>query len=531
LELNELLNEREWRKCRAPVGATVDELVDAFEHFCSTYVYIKHPERGRILFELREAQRETVRKWMTDRYSIALKARQIGFSTLGATYALWLTFFWPDRFVVMLSRTEREAQKLLAKSKYAHKFLPLWMRERGPEVTSDNQLKLTFSNESAIESLPSGNDPARGESVYLVIVDEWAFLPNPEEAWASIEPIADVGGRVIGLSTANGSGNFFHSIWVGAQTGVNNFKGIFWPWSAGDRDDDWYEAKARNMPSWQLHQEYPRTPDEAFIKSGNPVFDVDVLMGLATTEPDRGAIVPSGQHHRPSFIQGTNGPLSVWEWPQLGAVYCIGADVAEGLGHGDFSSAHVVDVKTQAVVAQWHGHIAPDLFGEMLSELGWWYSGALLAVENNNHGLTTLKAAQRYGYKNLFRQRKLGVRYPVAGEVLGWRTTTASKPLCIDELAGAIREGSVEIPCEFTIGELRTYVRAPNGRTHGSPHDDRVMSLAICWQMLKYVWLPEYTVESEAPQWSLDWWAKNLVSNEFAFERVPIGAYNSRSGR
>jgi len=166
-----------------------------------------------------------------------------------------------------------------------------------------------------------------------------------------------------------------------------------------------------------------------------------------------------------------------------------------------------------------------------LSELGWWYSGALLAVENNNHGLTTLKAAQRYGYKNLFRQRKLGVRHPVAGEVLGWRTTTASKPLCIDELAGAIREGSVEIPCEFTIGELRTYVRAPNGRTHGSPHDDRVMSLAICWQMLKYVWLPEYAVESEAPRWSLDWWAKNLVSNEFAFERVPIGAYNSRSGR
>ena len=32
-----------------------------------------------------------------------------------------------------------------------------------------------FENESAIESLPSGSDPARGESVYLVIVEEWAL--------------------------------------------------------------------------------------------------------------------------------------------------------------------------------------------------------------------------------------------------------------------------------------------------------------------------------------------------------------------
>ena len=31
------------------------------------------------------------------------------------------------------------------------------------------------------------------------------------------------------------------------------------------------------MLSWQLAQEYPSSPEEAFIKSGNPVFDLDVL--------------------------------------------------------------------------------------------------------------------------------------------------------------------------------------------------------------------------------------------------------------
>jgi len=34
------------------------------------------------------------------------------------------------------------------------------------------------------------------------------------------------------------------------------------------------------MLPWQLAQEYPTTPEEAFIKSGNPVFDLDVLEAM-----------------------------------------------------------------------------------------------------------------------------------------------------------------------------------------------------------------------------------------------------------
>ena len=135
-----------------------------------------------------------------------------------------------------------------------------------------------FDNGSLVTSMPSASDPARGESATLVVVDEWAFLPNPEEAWASIEPVADVGGRIIGLSTANGSGNFFHELWVGSETGTNKFKPMFFPWSATeDRDESWYESKQESMLPWQLAQEYPTTPEEAFIKSGNPVFDLHAL--------------------------------------------------------------------------------------------------------------------------------------------------------------------------------------------------------------------------------------------------------------
>lgn len=526
MDLSELLNEREWRRCRGADDASPAERADAFAYFCATYWFIKHPERGRISFELREAQRATIEAWLSNRYTVVLKARQIGFSTLAAAYAFWLAFFWHDRFIVMLSKTEREAAKLLLKSKYGFKFLPLWMRQRGPQVTSDNQLKMTFDNDSAIESLPSNNDPARGESVYLVIVDEMAFLPNPDEAWASIEPIADVGGRVVCLSTANGSGNFFHQMWVGSQTGTNHFVGVFWPWSAGDRDDDWYAAKVKSgMPSWQLHQEYPRNPEEAFIKSGNPVFDIDALLRYEVVEPTRGWL----DYETKSdvvFNESEDGEFAVWRFPSAEATYVIGADVAEGLGHGDYSSAHVIDATSLDVVAHWHGHIEPDSFGFLLAALGRWFNGCLVGVENNNHGLTTLKALQRAGYTNLYRTRRLQQRNPQATEVMGWRTTAASKPLAIDELAASIRENELDIADRHTIGELKTFVRDPNGKMHGSPHDDRVMSLAICFQMLKHVWLPEYKVDKPAPRYSVSWFEKFVKNEDLAFQRVPLGAYN-----
>jgi hypothetical protein len=527
MELSDLLNEKEWRKCKGPEDATLEQQVEAFEYFCSNYWMIRHPERGRIKFELRDAQRETIATWLSTRYSIVLKARQIGFSTLASAYSFWLAFFWPDRFIVMLSRTEREAAKLLQKSKYGYKMLPAWMRKHGPELLSDNQLKIVFANESAVESLPSGNDPARGESVYLVIIDEMAFLPNPSEAWASIEPVADVGGRVICLSTANGEGNIFHELWVGSQTNTNRFTGIFFPWSAGDRDVAWYEAKKRDLPDWQLAQEYPSDPDEAFIRSGRPVFDLEALRACEAEEPRRGylhKIMGKGMYE----FREDGGELAVWEFPEPSQVYVIGADVAEGLGHGDYSTAHVINVETGAVVAHWHGHVDADIFGEeVLNALGWWYNHCLIGVESNNHGLTTLKGLQRVGYKNLYRQRRLGQRNPTISETLGWRTTSVSKPLAIDELNANIRDSVIWIMCKSTIAELRTFIRESNGKMHGSPHDDRVMSLAIANQMLKYVWLPEYRANL-APRKNTFGWFEQFIPKAQTPERVKIGAHNVR---
>lgn len=508
-----LLNEHAWRKCR---GHGPQDF-DAFCCWAETYAHIQHPERGAILIELRPAQREILQTWMAERFSIVLKARQVGYSTIAALYCLWLALFHADRQIVMLSRGEREAVDLLGKADYAFTRLPEWMRARGPRRLDRNQKAITFDNGSKIRSLPSKEDPARGTAVSLVVVDEWAFFENAEEAWASIEPITDVGGRCIALSTANGWGSFYHTMWVAACKGTSRFKPMFFPWSANsDRDENWYAAKKAEFEStpWMLHQEYPDNAEEAFIKSGATVFDVDMLRSMPIERPKAEgvlSVVESGER-APEFHKKERGFLRIWQYPEVGDGYAIGADVAEGLSHGDYSSAHVISLKRGAVVAVWHGHIDPDDFGFELARLGWYYNAAFIGCEANNHGLTTNKALQRADYPRVYVRRELDGRgrSRKQGSKLGWLTTRVSKPLMIDELSREMHAGLV-VPDQATVVELMTYVRDDRGSMNGSPHDDRVVSLAIANQMRTYISTEEFREPGDG-YWTFGWLLEKMMA-------------------
>lgn len=527
--LVELRQELEYRRCAAdPV------------YFFENHWHISHPAEGRIKFELWDAQKDGLRHWMDNRYSLTLKARQLGWSTLVAAYAFWLAFFHADRNIIMVSRTEREAVSLLKKAKYGYKHMPKWMLQRGPTQAIEHQQRIEFDNGSKVVSMPSASDPARGESASLVIVDEWAFLPNPEEAWASIEPVADVGGRIIGLSTANGWGEFFHTMWVGAETGTNQFKTFFAPWSANEqRDDNWYKAKQASMLPWILAQEYPTDPDEAFIRSGRAVFDLEALeRAVVPQEFELGFLHDLGgvrsfewrpAQHRNEFDLAD--PLRVWQHPEEDLVYTIGADVAEGLAYGDYSSAHVIRQDTGEVVAHWHGHISADQFGQELFKLGMYYNWALVGVEANNHGLTTVTELKRLEYPRIYRRRSLNnVRGKVPQTQYGWSTTRVTKPLMIDELGKALRDEDVHLYCASTLAELRTYVRDDKGGMSGSPHDDRVISLAIAVQMLDHVFAPEYAHEAPVGRWSMDWWrtVNSDQTTSQTSDKWVIGSHSAR---
>lgn len=532
----EVWQEKQWRMC-APQTDDPDKLLQGFMYFCEHFWYIRHPERGRILFQPFESQVETVFTWLNHRHVLILKARQIGFSTLIATYTFWLTFFYPDRAVLMLSRTEREAIKLLGKAKYGYQFLPDWMKNiKGPPV-NQTLTTIQFANNSYIESLPSASDPARGESAYLVVVDELAFLPNSEEAWGAIEPVADVGGRIIMMSTANGEGNLFHSLWGEGVAGHNRFECLFFPWSANGRDQAWYDAKAAELPDWQMAQEYPDNPEDAFLKSGRPVFDLRRLRELEPRDPQ---LMGYLDEHLQFVADG--GALHVWEPPAEDGKYVIGADPSQGLEHSDRASVHVINARNGHVVAAWCGLIDPDLLGtDVLARIGNWYGQALIGVESNMHGLTTLTALRRVRYFPIYYQRSPKYKHSVPTDVLGFRTDQVTKPLMIDELGKELRaDGKLKLWCQETLAELRTFVRNDKGKMQGSPFDDRVISLAIANQMLKFVWFSEFQPVKEPPPMSQGWWMKRAYGESvddvlksdrnrgITHERARIGAFAVR---
>jgi hypothetical protein len=57
-------------------------------HFMKKYCYIQHPQRGSVIFNLYPFQEKVINLWRDNPYSIVLKSRQLGISTLGAGYSL-----------------------------------------------------------------------------------------------------------------------------------------------------------------------------------------------------------------------------------------------------------------------------------------------------------------------------------------------------------------------------------------------------------------------------------------------------------
>ena len=204
--------------------------------------------------------------------------------------------------------------------------------------------------------------------------------------------------------------------------------------------------------------------------------------------------------------------FTVWTPPERWSGYTLGVDTAEGLGHGDYSCVQVIDAKNGEQVAVWHGRIPPDELAQEVYNIGIWYGNALCCVESNNHGLTTITQLRQLGYPNLFRKRSLNSETNRMSQEFGWKTTRTSKPLMIDDLGMALKNEELVIRDEYTLQELRTFVRNERGSMSGSPHDDRVMALALANQMRKYAFIPEYVQEVD-DTWTFDWWRRQIPKN------------------
>lgn len=375
--------------------------------------------------------------------------------------------------------------------------------------------KVGFANGSMIQSLPSKKDPARGKTADVVFADEFAFWDDPDNQLPALMPVVDIGGSLHFLSSANGSGTAFERMYVRAKKGQGRFKSMFYGWRCvPERDDAWYAGQMEELEEWQLHQEYPGDDVEAFIRSGNPVFNQESLKTLieAAVEPELGEVMEYLGGY--NFMSLGAGDLEVFQEPIEGESYVIGGDTSRGLESGDFASASVLRLsppgEPMVHVASLHGRIEPDVFGFRLMELGYFYNTAFIGVESNNHGISTLIAMRDGKYPGMFYRRVVGKKKDKRTKEMGWHTDRRSKPLMMDELGRVIRKGDLHMMCAETLAEMRSYRRLRDGSMAGAPHDDRVISMAIACQMAIHApkrFRPQQLDSGPEPfsmQWALD---------------------------
>jgi hypothetical protein len=186
------------------------------------------------------------------------------------------------------------------------------------------------------------------------------------------------------------------------------------------------------------------------------------------------------------FIPDSKGYIEIWKQPEDGKFYSIGADVAEGLAHGDYSCGVVGDSDNLDIVAMWHGHIDPDLFGNELVKLARYFNDAYIGVENNNHGLTTLNSIKKLEYWNIYYSKIYDRIADTLTQKIGWTTSIRTKPLMIDKLAEYVREMYIGIYSDSIISEMFTYIIEDDGKTNAQSgcNDDTVMACAILLQLL-----------------------------------------------
>ena len=444
-------------------------------YFMKKYCMIQHPTRGRIKFNLFPFQEGTLKLLQNNDRSIILKSRQLGISTLSAGMALWQMIFQKDTNVLVIATKQDTAKNLVTKVKFMYENLPSWLKLGFEE---NNKLALRLKNGSQVKAVSAASDAGRSEAISLLIIDEAAFIEQNriEEIWGASQQTLSTGGKAVILSTPNGTGNFFHRMWVKGEEGLNGFTPIRLPWTVHpERNQAWRDQQEDELGPRMAAQEC----DCDFTTSGNTVFTPELLNYYDTLTSD------------PSERRGIDGSFYVWEYPDYSRKYIVVADVARGDSQ-DYSAFHIIDIEECKQIGEFKSQISTKEFGHMLVTVATEYNNALLVIENANIGWNTIQVVIDRGYKNLYYSPKgeaatnadsfLARGYDITDTtkmVPGFTMSMKSRPLVIGKLDAYLRDKSITIQGKRTMEEMRTFIWK-NGRAEaqGGYNDDLVMSLA-----------------------------------------------------
>ena len=503
-----------------------------FESCAKTALKIQTKTTGLKPLKLRKIQQKFIDHLKNDFpdgiiRSLSLKPRQAGWSTLIAArnFHQMATRYSSKGILIADKFTRTQAVHSIYQTYLDN--LPLPLR---PMVAKRNDSEILFDNPNPeardiTPGLSSGmvtetaQDPNAGKSSsrQWAHLSEYAFYPYASEIDQSVQNSIGLhkGTAIFKESTANGmtgDGESFYEQWMAAERGDYLYKTFFVAWYQVDdyavqvppgfilnkEEIDlvqripeitnanlaWRRMKISEIhtdtsltPEELFKQDFPSYPEEAFLSSGRPVFNQDKLkLHINKLRESPPTIIKPliTQKYLSMYPQY----LKVFEAATPGKKFLIGADVAEGLATGDYSSACILDDDFKQV-ATFHGHLPPDIFGKILVELAKIYNKALIIPEQNNMGHTTLQAIKDMDYLNIYqREVKDEIDQSKITKKLGWVTTASSKQKMMNTFIARYRDGEVVIREIELLREMMRLSREDNGEVELNGRD-RVVAICL----------------------------------------------------
>ena len=471
---------------------------------------------------LNKAKKDFEEGLITDISLLVLKGRQQGFTTFVTAYQLACSILNKNfQGYTLADKSDNSEAIFQNKAKFPYSQLPDALK---PTEKYNNRKQLLFEKINSSWAVDTATkDVGRSRTVNFFHGSECAFWKD------GIAPIQAALGEAftkncikIYESTANGyndyqkmwdSGahiNCFYEWWKTGeyfaqfasekqkQEFISNIeRGKQWIWERLRWLKDkkglnieqlyWYFNKYdKYLDKELIKQEYPCTPQEAFLLSGKNVFDTAVVLDRLDTAP---APLKVGYFKydydglnitKIEWINDKSGYISLYQLPNTPEItqYCIGGDTA---GEGsDFFTGHVLDAKTGKQVAVLRHQFDADLYAKQMYCLGKYYKDALIGIEANFDSYP-IKELQRLGYINQYTREVQDTYTGKTEKRFGFKTTSLTRPTIISGLIEIVREHCDTISDRATLEELLTIVRNDKGRIEAPEggHDDMMMGLAI----------------------------------------------------
>lgn len=207
---------------------------------------------------LRDYQKDMLKCFQENRFSIMLAARQIGKTVTSSIFIAWYLCFHYDRNCMVVANKLATTNEIVDKIKIILKNLPFFMK---PGIVSGGVTGMRFDNGNRLFSQATTKTAAIGFTIHLLFADEFAHIHNNFllPFYRSIYPTLSSSqiSRMIICSTPNGM-NLFYEIYQGALQGKNAFHGIRidW-WQVPGRDEEWKRREIANLGNEELfNQEY-----------------------------------------------------------------------------------------------------------------------------------------------------------------------------------------------------------------------------------------------------------------------------------